>query len=815
MTDIATNFESLTRAPATAGGDFLRSIPGWPMFDTTKELTAVEQIQIRLADIAAEDRRQEASLRERIGLLAEDIADEMDGVEVTAADIKAERELSDRIREECAPTVSHTPTVIMIDKKSGGERLITEPLAEAERWECTAYDENKRIAWLDYLHWNDEAVAAGAAASKARFEARKAEEAEKKANPQPKKVKLDKNGNAVPMPDHVLAKLNAPKMHRRKVAQRLREYDSNGPRISSDRRRLPFKESFRNSACVGTALRSRLGIRGLQLFNSRLPKEPLVGYDKRAVFVGTEIMEPIFCRDMDYITIGWWTVRGQVVVDLDRNFRSLRALRRKLMEILGPTLMPTLIVYALTADGQIERPHLLWILPPGSEAGICGKSRAAPIRTFEMVHQDVVSALIELGADCGHANTGKIKNPLSPKWCVACEENFPDLGDFLRELPTVSTNKREMRRRQADFQNKPVDEIKESQRNLNISKDIILAVRARAQRANSRAYKDSLASSTLHAKWLKEHAVPRIIQALCYTPKTPLKKCHEKDCPQEIRQLLAQQIEYWSGKRPSKKTKQYDGDNRFRDRGLQKELGLVGAVRPEDRKLQGLAKKSLAAIETNRGHREKSLAIMEEQIGLFQRARGDVGDKPAVISWIRKSGKLSKSTVYDLIDVALSCFRAASRYIATPFSRLNPDPFPLLQPLQSPCLRLRWSSSPPSSALPSQRPAPAIRAKTQTNLPSCLRRHRRRRSPSVLILRSVRLPVGSPLGPRCLRSLCRRPGLIAVVGSSISSPTARCTATIQPSSSSPCRNDAGARAAGPPARRSRSLRPHAPNLRKH
>ncbi|MFX8824822.1 hypothetical protein ABTM64_19885, partial [Acinetobacter baumannii] len=93
-----------------------------------------------------------------------------------------------------------------------------------------------------------------------------------------------------------------------------------GPRISSDRRRLPFKESFRNSSGIGTALRSRLGIRGLQLFSSRLPKEALVGWDKRGVFVGTTLMEPVFVRDMDYITIGWWTVRGQIVADLDKNF---------------------------------------------------------------------------------------------------------------------------------------------------------------------------------------------------------------------------------------------------------------------------------------------------------------------------------------------------------------------------------------------------------------------------------------------------------------------------------------------------------------
>lgn len=681
MTDSSstTHSESLLAHGTAVGGDFMRHLEadGWSHREFERPQTAWDRINIRLEEFEAEHRRRQAELRERCGiLLAIDVPLDDgtfdDGLPLDPEYLRAAREADEMRREERTPTVDHRPTVILIDK-DGDERLITEPLPDAERWQCTAYDENKRIAWNSYFLYHDEAVEAATAASKERSEARKAEEAAKKANPKSKKVKLDKNGNVVPMPDHVLAKLEAPKMHRRKVAKRLQEYDSNGPLISSDRRRLSFKESFRNSSGIGTALRSRLGIRGLQLFSSRLPKEALVGWDKRGVFVGTTLMEPVFVRDMDYITIGWWTVRGQIVADLDRNFSSLQALRRELMRVLGPALMPTLIVYALTVDGEIERPHLIWILPPCSEVGIRGQSRAAPIRTFEMVQQAVVSALIKLGADCGHENTGKIKNPLSPKWHVACEENFPDLRDFIRELPTVSTNKREMRRRQVAFQNKPVDEMKESQRNFKVSREIILEVRARAQRANDRTYKNSLATPTLHAEWLKKHAVPRIIQALCHTPRTALKDCKEEGCTQDIRNLLAQQIEFWSGKRPKPTTRaQYDGDNRYRDRGLQKDLGLVGAVRPEDRKVQGIAKKSLAAIETNRGFREKSLATMEEQIGRFQRAGGDVDDRAAVISWIRKGGKLAKSTVYDLIDVALSLFRAASRYIATPSSPVKP-----------------------------------------------------------------------------------------------------------------------------------------------
>lgn len=809
MTDSSstTNSEALLAHGSAVGGDFMRHLEadGWSHREFERPQTAWDRINIRLEEFEAEHRRRQAELRKRCGiLLAIDVPLDDgtfdDGLPLDPEYLRAARSADEMRREERTPTVDHRPTVILIDK-DGSERLITEPLPDAERWQCTEYEERKRIAWLDYFFGHDEAVEASAAASKARGESRKAEEADKKAKP--KKVKLDKNGNVVPMPDHVLAKLEAPKMHRRKVAKRLQEYDSDGPRISSDRRRLPFKESFRNSSGIGTALRSRLGIRGLQLFSSRLPKEALVGWDKRGVFVGTTLMEPVFVRDMDYITIGWWTVRGQIVADLDKNFSSLRALRRELMRVLGPGLMPTLIVYALTADGEIERPHLIWILPPCSEVGICGQSKAAPIRTFDMVQQAVVSALIELGADCGHENTGKIKNPLSPKWHVACQENFPDLRDFIRELPTVSTNKREMRRRQAAFQNKPVDEMKESQRNFKVSKEIILEVRARAQRANDRAYKNSLATPTLHAEWLKKHAVPRIVQALCHTPRTALKDCKEESCTQDIRNLLAQQIEFWSGKRPKPTTRaQYDGDNRFRDRGLQKDLGLVGAVRPEDRKAQGIAKKSLAAIETNRSFREKSLTTIEEQIGLFQRAGGDLDDRAAVISWIRKGGKLGKSTVYDLVDVALSLFRAASRYIASPSSPVKP---PILSPAST--LQVALHSAPVVSGMPIVSIASAATSSGKSGRehksPSCPPEEHPTSAQACRLHHPAELQASRDFDDCCLglRSMRRR-GSASVAAVSSTRPTACRTATTTRSSGKQVRNDFRAPAAEFAARRS-------------
>ena len=48
-----------------------------------------------------------------------------------------------------------------------------------------------------------------------------------------------------------------------------------------------------------------------------------------------------------------------------------------------------------------------------------------------MVQDALVAALMPIGADPGHENMAKTKNPLSPKFNVACTENFPTLADFV------------------------------------------------------------------------------------------------------------------------------------------------------------------------------------------------------------------------------------------------------------------------------------------------------------------------------------------------------------------------------------------------
>jgi hypothetical protein len=666
ITDTSTH-ESFARADGA--DDFLR-LPDWNNSAPREaEPNVFERLKARMALMADAGTPEPPRPPSPPGTLSpDDIA--FDGPDRSTEWYAEQDAAAARHREATAPTIDHKPTITLFDSY-GNERVLHHPLAEAERFDpAIIADAKKRARWEKWLG-TSKAVRDGASMnSMMRFACRviddeikemRREEAEEGGD-QPKK----KGGKGGTIPDHVKAKIEQPAKKRQKVKERLEKFVQAGPKIRADRTYLPFDESFRDGNGEGTALRSRLGIRGLELFNQRLPKKALVGYDKRGVFVGDAIMEPIFVRDMEYITIGWYTVRGQIVVDLDRTWPTLKALRADLVRVLGLKLLPTLIVYRLNANGHIEKPHLLWILPPGSEVGICGNSKPGPVRTFNMVQQSVVSALIELGADTGHENTGKHKNPLAPRFSVACTENFPDLRDFIANLPTVSTNKKEMRRRKAKHDNVPVEELTESQLEFKVSKEIFLEERARARRANDREFKDSLATPDLHAKWLRKHAVPRVIQALGDTPA--------------VRTLLQQQVAYWSGKRPSKKTRQYEGENRGRDLQLQKDKNLVGADAAAARKLQGEACKKLAGTVTRAGQGADSRAIIDEQLGLFARIGGDLDDDEAVARFIIKSGKLGKSTVYKWLPKVLPPFRDASRYIASPAIRKKTQPSILSKP---------------------------------------------------------------------------------------------------------------------------------------
>ena len=290
-----------------------------------------------------------------------------------------------RWREEQAPTIAHRPVVTLFDSY-GNERVITQPLAEHERWQPTSLPVDREERWRKFLVQNAAAKAAAkkAAAAEREADADKSSMPKRKARAPKLNETEDQRRAREAAVDRAKCTQRLAQQQLARVAGRLDKYSLIKKQIRADRTYLPFDESFRNEKGEGTALRSELNIRGLQLYNARLPKGAWFGYNKRSVWDGS-CHQPVFLRDEPYLVIDWWNVRGQLIVDLDGTWDTLADLRTDIVRTIGVRLMPALIVYRLNKSGRMENPHLLWILPPGSEVGISGKSRAAPIRMFNMV----------------------------------------------------------------------------------------------------------------------------------------------------------------------------------------------------------------------------------------------------------------------------------------------------------------------------------------------------------------------------------------------------------------------------------------------
>jgi len=235
----------------------------------------------------------------------------------------------------------------------------------------------------------------------------------------------------------------------RTVAQRMREFVHDGSIPIAGRRCAAFKESFEHEdATHAPAIRSWLGITALLLLSSALPKSVTFGYDKEVEYSGC--LQRIFALDKPYIVLDKGR-RCAFIVDLDGWWVSVASLRAHLRKLLPPHLMPNIITCRGAEDGKggAENPHLVWMLPPGSRV-IRGKGRRTreQFRLHEMIQAAIVSHLIPIGADPGHTNVFKTKNPLSAAYSVeTCDDFFATMDDWRSYLPTITPDKREMMRR--------------------------------------------------------------------------------------------------------------------------------------------------------------------------------------------------------------------------------------------------------------------------------------------------------------------------------------------------------------------------------
>ncbi|WP_063776604.1 hypothetical protein [Microvirga massiliensis] len=130
------------------------------------------------------------------------------------------------------------------------------------------------------------------------------------------------------------------------------------------------------------------------------------------------------------------TFRGAFRIDLDMSFPSWDALRYWLEQLPLPCLPNAAVAYECPVTGAIERPHLWYLLPYGSEVWWNRddpRCRRDIIDLFRGVHAGIVKILLPLGADPGGlANPMRGKNPLSPFWSVRTwnEEVFLDLSTW-------------------------------------------------------------------------------------------------------------------------------------------------------------------------------------------------------------------------------------------------------------------------------------------------------------------------------------------------------------------------------------------------
>jgi hypothetical protein len=139
-----------------------------------------------------------------------------------------------------------------------------------------------------------------------------------------------------------------------------------------------------------------------------------------------------------------------IVVELDTVWANASGLRARLLEILPPHMLPNLVVGRYGRDHLFCRPHLVWLLKPGSEVwsdlytewtddnGVVHHSgdkrcRKRPVQFFRAIQRALTALLLPVGADPACHNIWKPKNAVSPFWTtvVANDAYWPTLKDFL------------------------------------------------------------------------------------------------------------------------------------------------------------------------------------------------------------------------------------------------------------------------------------------------------------------------------------------------------------------------------------------------
>ncbi|MDG3574771.1 hypothetical protein P7F60_00100 [Rhizobium sp. YJ-22] len=175
----------------------------------------------------------------------------------------------------------------------------------------------------------------------------------------------------------------------------------------------------------------------LKLFVTLVPKggKARASNDKATLAVQTQ--SKLLTLDYPYIELNK-AFLGALRIDCDGVFVSPDHLLYALEELVEAGAIPCLphiIVGDRLEDGSYHRPHLIFLLPPGSAVWKSSDKRCRGdiVRLFLGVYHGLVKALLGLGADpAAPAATMRMKNPLSPFWHTLTpnRHTLPTLSDY-------------------------------------------------------------------------------------------------------------------------------------------------------------------------------------------------------------------------------------------------------------------------------------------------------------------------------------------------------------------------------------------------
>jgi AraC-like DNA-binding protein len=181
----------------------------------------------------------------------------------------------------------------------------------------------------------------------------------------------------------------------------------------------------------------------LKLFVTLVPKGGRARASNDKAMLGIQSRSKLLTLDCAYIELNKEFL-GALRIDCDGVFHSPEHLLFALSDLVRDGRIPCLphiIVGDRPDDGTYRRPHLIFLLPPGSAVWKAKdkRSRGNIVRLFVGVYNGLAKAMLDIGADpAAPALTMRMKNPLSPLWYTMTPNlhHFPTLSEYKEWVDT-------------------------------------------------------------------------------------------------------------------------------------------------------------------------------------------------------------------------------------------------------------------------------------------------------------------------------------------------------------------------------------------